>query len=129
MQDECIREVIAKQEAHQMPVVSDGEFRRANFQDSFGQAVSGFDAAPSTWEPKAFYDGKVPFQRVESGPSGSGPAILNRRPVIERLRLGRNVALGGDRFSHQGATRPGEGAPVGPDPGSQRLGGGSARGG
>jgi methionine synthase II (cobalamin-independent) len=32
VQDECIREVIAKQEAHGMPVVSDGEFRRANFQ-------------------------------------------------------------------------------------------------
>ncbi|HLH23280.1 MAG TPA: hypothetical protein VK066_12210 [Chloroflexota bacterium] len=121
VQDECIREVIAKQEAHQMPVVSDGEFRRANFQDSFGQAVSGFDATPSTWEPKPFYDGQTPFRRVESGPSGKGPAIVNRRPVTERLRLVRNVPLEEYRFSSQVATRPVKVTLVGPDRVSQRF--------
>jgi 5-methyltetrahydropteroyltriglutamate--homocysteine methyltransferase len=121
MQDECIREVIAKQEAHQMPVVSDGEFRRANFQDSFGQAVSSFDATPSTWEPKAFYDGQTPFQRVESGLSGKGPAIVNRLPTTERLRLVRNVPLEEYRFSRQVATRPVKITLVGPDRVSQRF--------
>src|SRR4051794_14120986 len=121
MQDECIREVIAKQEAHHMPVVSDGEFRRANFQDSFGQAVSGFDATPSTWEPKAFYDGLAPFQRVESGLSGKGPAIVNRLPVTERLQLVRNVPLEEYRFSSQVATRPVKITLVGPDRVSQRF--------
>jgi 5-methyltetrahydropteroyltriglutamate--homocysteine methyltransferase len=121
VQDECIREVIAQQEAHQMPVVSDGEFRRANFQDSFGQAVSGFDATPSDWQPKAFYDGQAPFQRVESGPSGAGPAIVNRRPVMARLRLVRNVPLEEYRFASQVATRPVKVTLVGPDRVSQRF--------
>lgn len=121
VQDECIREVIAKQEAHHMPVVSDGEFRRANFQDSFGQAVAGFDAAPSTWGPRAFHDGKTPFKRVESGLSGAGPAIVNRRPTVERLRLVRNVPLEEYRFASQVATRPVKVTLVGPDRVSQRF--------
>jgi 5-methyltetrahydropteroyltriglutamate--homocysteine methyltransferase len=120
-QDEAIRDVIAKQEAHGMPVVSDGEFRRANFQDSFGQAVSGFDATPSTWEPKPFYDGQAPLRRVESGLGGPGPAIVNRRPTTERLRLVRNVPLDEYRFARQVATRPVKVTLVGPDRISQRF--------
>jgi methionine synthase II (cobalamin-independent) len=46
-QDEAIREVIADQEAHNLPVVNDGEFRRVSFQDSFGSSASGF-RAPKT---------------------------------------------------------------------------------
>jgi 5-methyltetrahydropteroyltriglutamate--homocysteine methyltransferase len=121
VQDECIREVIGKLEAHGMPVVGDGELRRANFQDSFGQAVTGFDAQPSTWEPKPFYDGKTPFRRVESGLGGSGPAIVHRRPVTERLRLVRNVPLEEYRFASQVATRPVKATLVGPDRISQRF--------
>jgi 5-methyltetrahydropteroyltriglutamate--homocysteine methyltransferase len=121
VQDECIRDVIEKQEAHGMPVVSDGEFRRANFQDSFGQAVSGLNAAPSTWDPKPFYDGKTPLQRVESGPSGPGPAIVNRRPATARLGLVRNVPLEEYRFARQVASRPVKVTLVGPDRISQRF--------
>src|SRR5262249_9917730 len=106
---------------HGMPMVSDGEFRRANFQDSFGQAVTGFDAEPSTWDPKPFYDGKTPFRRVESGPSGSGPALVNRRPARERLHLACNVPLEEYRFASQVATRPVKVTLVGPDRISQRF--------
>ncbi|HSF56439.1 MAG TPA: hypothetical protein VLD83_00055, partial [Candidatus Binatia bacterium] len=42
-QDEAIREVIAKQEARGLPIVTDGEFRRHSFQESFSEAVSGFE--------------------------------------------------------------------------------------
>src|SRR5579862_4164180 len=42
-QDEAIRAVIRKQEAIGLPIVSDGEFRRRNFQESFSTAVSGYD--------------------------------------------------------------------------------------
>src|SRR5215471_17138421 len=42
-QDEAIRDVIQKQEAHGFPVVTDGEFRRHNFQESFPECVTGFD--------------------------------------------------------------------------------------
>ncbi len=42
-QDDAIREVIQKQEEHGLPVVTDGEFRRHNFQESFSECVTGFD--------------------------------------------------------------------------------------
>src|SRR5688572_1882406 len=42
-QDDAIREAIVKQEQIGLPVVTDGELRRFNFQESFGAAVSGFD--------------------------------------------------------------------------------------
>src|SRR5262245_64907406 len=38
-QDEAIRAVIAGQERHGLPVVTDGEFRRHSFQESFSEAV------------------------------------------------------------------------------------------
>jgi 5-methyltetrahydropteroyltriglutamate--homocysteine methyltransferase len=121
VQDECIREVIATQEAHGLPVLTDGEFRRANFQDSFGQAVTGFDAGPPDWKPKPLYDGATPFRRVESGPGGMGPAIVNRRPARERLRLVRNVPLEEYQFSSQQTDRPVKVALVGPDRIAQRF--------
>ena len=34
-QDEAIREVIQQQENHGFPIVTDGEFRRHSFQESF----------------------------------------------------------------------------------------------
>ena len=42
-QDEAIRDVIQKQGAHGFPVVTDGEFRRHNFQESFSECVTGFE--------------------------------------------------------------------------------------
>src|SRR4051794_12550459 len=43
-QDEAIRAILQKQEEIRFPILVDGEFRRQGFQDSFGQAVSGFEA-------------------------------------------------------------------------------------
>ena len=44
----CVRQLVALQESIGLDVVTDGEIGRLNFQDSFGLAVSGFDAAPET---------------------------------------------------------------------------------
>ena len=44
----CVREFVALQEAIGLDVVTDGEIGRLNFQDSFGLAVCGYDAAPQT---------------------------------------------------------------------------------
>ena len=41
--DEAIRHVIAKQESIGFPILTDGELRRRNFQESFSESVSGFD--------------------------------------------------------------------------------------
>ena len=41
VEDECIWEAVALQEDAGLEVVTDGEFRRLNFQDSFGACVEG----------------------------------------------------------------------------------------
>jgi 5-methyltetrahydropteroyltriglutamate--homocysteine methyltransferase len=92
-QDDAIRAAIAKQEEIGLPVVTDGELRRFNFQESFGSSVSGFDvpaAARREYAPSAEVR---PLQRAEQDFEAVGPAIYSRRPVVERLRLARNVPL------------------------------------
>jgi methionine synthase II (cobalamin-independent) len=41
----CVRQLVALQETVGLDVVTDGEIGRLNFQDSFGLAVSGLNAA------------------------------------------------------------------------------------
>jgi len=41
-QDESVKELIAKQETHGLSILTDGEYRRLNFQDSFVESVAGF---------------------------------------------------------------------------------------
>src|SRR5690349_8317402 len=47
-EDEAIRELVRTEEAHGLPVVTDGEYRRLNFQDSFANSVAGFAAVQNT---------------------------------------------------------------------------------
>src|SRR5437867_2166393 len=47
-QDRAVRDAVARQEAIGFPIVTDGEFRRLNFQDSFSASVSGFAAVENT---------------------------------------------------------------------------------
>jgi 5-methyltetrahydropteroyltriglutamate--homocysteine methyltransferase len=105
-------------------VVTDGEFRRLNFQDSFGQAVSGFDSAPASL---AFYEdaaaGARPQQRwdIFAHQQGKGPPIVQRQPVIERLRMVRNVPLDEYVFAHSIAHSPVKVSLIGPDRIAQRY--------
>ncbi len=79
-QDAAIREVIARQEALGFPFVTDGEFRRSNFQDSFTDSVSGY-------------------------PEGQRSNVV-RRPVVARLQLTRNQPLEEYTASQAMAHRP-----------------------
>jgi 5-methyltetrahydropteroyltriglutamate--homocysteine methyltransferase len=119
--DDAIRALIKEEEAHGLPVVTDGEFRRHNFQESFGGAVTGFDASPYVQRP----DGERPTAwwpgRIETGVSAPGPAILNRLPVKERLTFVRNPILDEYRFSISVATVPVKLTLIGPDRISQRF--------
>ncbi|MCC2109248.1 MAG: hypothetical protein KDJ40_17445 [Hyphomicrobiales bacterium] len=47
-QDEAIRVIVAEQEAHGLPIVTDGEYRRLNWQVSFSR-VSGWDLWEGAW--------------------------------------------------------------------------------
>jgi len=121
-QDEAIRDVIEKQEAHGLPVVNDGEFRRRNFQESFSECVSGFDVPQ---EAARFYSespvNETPLERAEQDFSAAGPAIVTRRKVVEKLGLVRNLPLEEYRFARELATRPVKPTLIGPDRIAQRF--------
>ena len=87
-QDDAIRDVIKEQEAIGFPVLTDGEFRRRNFQDSFGAAVSGF-ATPE--DVKRSYLERFreitteAFQRAEANFEAAEPTILHHLSQVATL--------------------------------------------
>ena len=124
IEDQAIRQAVALQEAIGLEVVTDGEYRRLNFQDSFGESVAGFDAARADM---GFYEKRVegsrPLQRwkIPDGGEAKGTAVSQRRPVVERLRLVRNVPLEEYRFVSRVAQRPAKVTLIGPDRICQRF--------
>src|SRR3954462_7781212 len=99
-QQRAAKEVLDKQNAIGLPVITDGEYCRiGGFQDSFGEAVSGFNALPLVYQRRtaqpsaasASGTNQLPNQRIETGLSGPGRAIYNRLPTKERLKLVRNL--------------------------------------
>ena len=121
-QDEAVRDVIAGQEAHGLRVVTDGEFRRHSFQESFSEAVSGFDVPQDIG---AYYEqrqlNRNPLERAEQNFDEQGPAIITRRPAVERLQLLRNIPLEEFRFAQRVATKPVKVTLIGPDRVAQRF--------
>jgi 5-methyltetrahydropteroyltriglutamate--homocysteine methyltransferase len=63
----------------------------------------------------------APLVRAEQNFSAPGPAIRTRRPVVERLRLIRNVPLSEYQFSSKVAARPVKVTVLSPDRISQRF--------
>jgi 5-methyltetrahydropteroyltriglutamate--homocysteine methyltransferase len=124
IEDQEIRNAVRLQERLGLDVVTDGEFRRLNFQDSFGESVAGYDAGRADWK---FYERRVeggaPLRRWEIPNSGEvkGTAVSQRRPVVERLRMARNVPIEEYRFLSQVAEKPTKVALIGPDRISQRF--------
>ena len=56
IEDQAIRDAVVLQESIGLSVVTDGEYRRLNFQDSFGESVSGYDAGKPSLK---FYESRV----------------------------------------------------------------------
>lgn len=121
-QDRAIKDVIGKQEAVGLPIVTDGEFRRRNFQDSFANAVSGYDVLPdAAARREEWHEPNKPLHRTEQNFAAAGPAIVTRRPVVERLKLQRNVILEEYKFAAAHAKQPLKVSLIGPDRISQRF--------
>lgn len=124
VEDREIGNVVRLQEELGLAVVTDGEFRRLNFQDSFGESVSGYDAGKASLK---FYEQRVegsnPLQRWEIPIHGEekGTAVSQRRPVVERLRLVRNTPLDEYRFVSRATERPAKVTLIGPDRICQRF--------
>ncbi len=123
VEDRAIRQAVLLQETIGLDVVTDGEFRRLNFQDSFGESVAGFDAARTDIR---FYEKRVegskPLQRWEiPDREAKGTPVAQRRPVVERLRLARNIPLEEYHFVSRVAQRPAKVTLIGPDRICQRF--------
>jgi 5-methyltetrahydropteroyltriglutamate--homocysteine methyltransferase len=124
IEDQCIRAAVGLQEQVGLSVVTDGEYRRLNFQDSFGESVSGYDAGrPSLKFYEQRVEGGSPLRRWEIPDHGEqkGTAVAQRRPAAEKLRLARNVPMEEFRFLKQVAQKPGKVALIGPDRIAQRF--------
>ena len=121
-QDDAIRGVIHKQEEHGLPVVTDGEFRRHNFQESFSECVTGFDVPQDV---SSYYEkrnvNENPLERAEQNFDEAGPAIVTRRAAVERLKLIRNLPLEEFRFAQSVAAAPVKVTVLGPDRITQRF--------
>jgi 5-methyltetrahydropteroyltriglutamate--homocysteine methyltransferase len=114
---------VALQEAAGLDVLTDGEMRRINFQDSFSEAVEGYDAKAMTLkENERRVEGAAPGQRWEvPAEKQAHSAVAQRRPVKERLRLKRNVPLKEYEFLKTVAKTPAKVSLIGPDRISQRF--------
>lgn len=121
-QDESIRDVIQKQEAHGFPVVTDGEFRRHSFQESFSECVTGFEVPKNIalyYEKRELNEN--PLERAEQNFNEAGPAIVTRRSAAARLKLIRNLPLEEFRYAQSVAKLPIKVTVLGPDRIAQRF--------
>jgi 5-methyltetrahydropteroyltriglutamate--homocysteine methyltransferase len=121
-QDQAVREVIARQEAHGIRVATDGEFRRHSFQESFSECVSGFEVPKNV---SLYYERRdlnlTPLQRAEQNFDEAGPAIITRRAAVERLKLTRNLPLEEFRYAQSVTQLPVKVTVLGPDRIAQRF--------
>jgi len=112
-EDAAIVEVVAKQEAHGLPVVTDGEYRRLNWQVSFSE-VAGWDMWHTSWmnfrkNPENRAPGEQPLHKGED-------AVLSfQTPVTEKLRLVRSFPLAEYTYAASIAKRPVKIPMMGPD--------------
>ncbi|MDE0148818.1 MAG: hypothetical protein OXM58_10635 [Rhodospirillaceae bacterium] len=116
-QDDAIRAVVAKQEATGLPVVSDGEYRRLNWQVSFSE-VAGWDQWEGSWRaflasPDNLMEGETP------GTRGADAVEHFKAPATGRLALRRNAPLDEFLFLEEAAAAPAKVMLMGPDRVSQ----------
>jgi 5-methyltetrahydropteroyltriglutamate--homocysteine methyltransferase len=113
VQDAAIREVVAKQVTHNLPIVVDGEFRRTSFMESFA-VVAGVEE----WQAGARTYHEI-LARDDDGKEGThkgqDPILLNRKRVTAPLKLIRNTLADDFRFAQSLTDRPMKVTLIGPD--------------
>jgi 5-methyltetrahydropteroyltriglutamate--homocysteine methyltransferase len=112
-QDDAIRTLVAEQEAHGLAVITDGEYRRLNWQVSFSR-VSGWDLWEGSWKNfLAYPENRAPEETP--GLKGIDAVVSYRTPATARLRLEQNFPLSEHRFLKSVATSPTKITLMGPD--------------
>jgi 5-methyltetrahydropteroyltriglutamate--homocysteine methyltransferase len=123
VEDDAVRDALRLQEQAGLDVVSDGELRRLNFQDSFGASVEGYEANRSTLKVyERRVEGATPGQRWDIREMHDvGTAVSHRRPAKTRLKLAHNIPLDEYRFASGATNKPVKVSLIGPDRISQRF--------
>jgi 5-methyltetrahydropteroyltriglutamate--homocysteine methyltransferase len=107
VQDEAVKDLIAQQEAHGLSILTDGEYRRLNFQDSFTESVSGFAVRKQTLQFQERRTlGGAALQRWQPDSAKTDPGLQYWRPIVERLRLTENRPLAEWRSAAGLTSRP-----------------------
>jgi len=112
-QEEAIRTVLHKQQDMGLPILTDGEYRRLNWQLSFSE-VEGWDLSAGAWEafranPDMVVPGEKPMTR------GRDAVVTFRVPATGRLALKDNFPLREFEFSNAHAVKPVKVMLMGPD--------------
>ncbi len=112
-QNDAVADVVAKQERIGLPVVSDGEYRRINWQVSFS-IVEGWNLWDSSWNgfmvnPSSISEGEAPHSR------GADAVESFKIPASGKLVLTENFPLREYKYLASVAKHPAKAMLMGPD--------------
>ncbi|MBL8380881.1 MAG: 5-methyltetrahydropteroyltriglutamate--homocysteine S-methyltransferase [Burkholderiales bacterium] len=112
-QDAAIRQVVREQEAHGLAFVTDGEYRRLNWQVSFSE-VAGWDLWQGSWQG---FVRNPSLAEVDEAPLSRGRDAVEsfKVPATARLRLVDNFPLREFRFLQPITKAPAKAMLMGPD--------------
>jgi len=113
LQDDAIRDVIAQQERHGLPVLSDGEYRRLNWQVSFWK-VEGWEQWSGSWAATLANPSlRGPHEQANS--KADNAVITYGVPATGKLRLIDSFPLQEWKFASSCTDRPVKAMIMGPD--------------
>lgn len=119
---DCVRRHLGLQEQIGLDVVTDGEVSRLNFQDSFGLAVTGYDAGAETMKTQEKRASSTSLTRWEIPDlAAPGTPVVHRRPTVTKLKLVRNPPLDEYRRAAALTKKPVKVSLIGPDRVMQRF--------
>jgi 5-methyltetrahydropteroyltriglutamate--homocysteine methyltransferase len=118
LQDKAIEAVVSKQEALGLPIVSDGEYRRLNWQVSFSR-VAGWDLWQRSWDLFLKNPGKDASEGEKAGERGADAVEVFKVSATRELSLLENFPLKEFNFLKSITETPSKIMIMGPDRVSQ----------
>lgn len=110
--DNAVRELITTEQRHALPIITDGEFRRFTFMESFADVV-GMDRWRARWTDII---GSLGAERTEQTvQKGVNPLLLKQEVVTERLRLAANKPRREYEFAQRLTETPVKASLINPD--------------
>ncbi|MGI9616024.1 MAG: cobalamin-independent methionine synthase II family protein [Acidimicrobiales bacterium] len=112
-QDEAIRGLLAEQERHGLPIVSDGEYRRLNWQVSFWE-VEGWEQWSGSWAA-TLANPSLRGEHEQANTKADNAVITYGVPATGKLRLVESFPLREWTFAASCTDRPVKAMIMGPD--------------